>query len=166
VLFDCIAELKADGIPCQDKPKVGCMVELPAAVSIIDELAKETDFLCIGTNDLIQYMLAVDRTNESVSDLYVSHHPAVLRALKAIATAARENKTDVSLCGDMAADPAMLPFLIGIGLQKFSMDPRMIPNVQKTIETIDVSEAKKIADTVLGMGLISEVGAFLGIDKG
>lgn len=163
VVKDCIAELDEEGVDCQHEPKIGCMVELPSALSIIDELAEVSDFLCIGTNDLIQYLLAVDRTNEAVSDLYISHHPAVLRALRVICDAAAKADCDLSICGDAAADAHLIPFLIGIGLRKFSMDPRMIPSVQSSIKEIEVSEAEDLARHVLKLGRITDVGAYLGI---
>ena len=163
VVYECIADLKSENVPCQENPKLGCMVELPSAVFIIDELARVTDFLCIGTNDLIQYLLAVDRTNDSVSHLYISHHPSVLRALHQIVSAANAQDREISLCGDMAANSQMLPFLVGIGLRKVSVDPRMILTVQEELGKIDVDEAKILAETVLKMGRIDEVSDFLGL---
>jgi phosphotransferase system enzyme I (PtsP) len=164
VVYECIDQLKSEHTPCHENPKMGCMVELPAAVAIMDDLARETDFLCIGTNDLIQYLLAVDRTNESVSKLYIPHHPAVLRALKVIVESSIQAGRELSICGDMAADARMIPFLLGIGLRKFSMDPRTIPAIQKEIQAVDIKEAEELAAKVLEMGLISEVAEFLNMD--
>ena len=137
------------------------MIELPSAVEVAEELATEADFLCVGTNDLIQYILAVDRTNESIADYYVPHHPAVLRSLKRVAVAGQAHGTPVSLCGDMASDPAMIPFLIGIGIERLSMDIRRIPTVQQVVTGIDAAEAARQADIMLGIGRISELSAFL-----
>jgi phosphotransferase system, enzyme I, PtsP len=160
-LEDCLAELIKEGVPCCTAPKIGCMIELPAAVEVVDELADIADFLCIGSNDLIQYLLAVDRTNERVSHLYVGHHPAVLRALKRIADV--KDRVDVSVCGDIAADPNLIPFLLGIGIRKLSVDPRSIPEVQKIVQQTSLSEAKKTAETLLSLGRLKDVEAFLNL---
>jgi phosphotransferase system enzyme I (PtsP) len=159
---ECMDELEADGLPfCRQTP-LGVMVEHPAAVEVVEELAQEADFLSIGSNDLIQYMLAVDRTNEQVSQLYLSHHPAILRVINRIVSAARKYGKDVSICGDLATDPRMLPFLVGIGLRKFSIDIVNTPAVQRLLESLLLTEAQEIAQTMLGFGRISEVEAFLG----
>lgn len=161
VLLSCIQELKAEGIPHNSEPKVGLMVELPAAIEIIDELAAVADFFSIGTNDLIQYLLAVDRTNESVSSMYVSHHPAVLRAVYRIVNSAINNDVDVSVCGDMALNEDMLKFLIGIGVRKVSMDPQQIPRVQAFITGLHTEEARQYARKLLRFGTLREVNRFL-----
>ena len=137
------------------------MVELPAAVEIIDELAHDCDFLSIGSNDLIQYLLAVDRTNERVSSLYVPYHPAVLRSLKRIADGAERQQVDLSLCGDMALDARMLPFLIGVGIRKLSVDPRSIYKLQRRVREIDSGEARVMAGEMLAIGRLSEMEAYL-----
>jgi len=162
ITFECMDELEADGLPfCRETP-LGVMVELPAAVEVVDELAQEADFLSIGSNDLIQYMLAVDRTNEQVSNLYLAHHPAILRVINRIVAAARKHGKDVSICGELATDPRMLPFLVGIGLRKFSIDIVNTPAVQQLLESLLLVEAQEVAQTMLGFGRISEVEAFLG----
>ena len=162
ILRDCARALAEAGVPHQHEPEVGVMVELPSAVEISEDLADEADFLCIGSNDLVQYILAVDRTNEHISDLYVPYHPAVLRALKRIADAAAKQQTDLSICGNMATDPRLIPFLLGIGLTKFSMDSRLLPQVQEVISGTDFNAARAAAQKMLGMRRISEVAAFLG----
>jgi phosphoenolpyruvate-protein kinase (PTS system EI component) len=139
------------------------MVELPSAVEVADELAVEADFLSIGGNDLVQYMLAVDRTNEHISELYVAHHPAVLRALRRVVEAARRHKKPLSFCGEMAADPKIIPFLIGIGLRSFSVESRQIPRMQKLISQLDSCVSKTHAEHLLSLGKISEVAAALQI---
>ena len=98
--------------------------------------------MSIGTNDLIQYLLAVDRTNEKVADLYMPHHPSVLRALKKVADAGLKYGKDVSVCGDMAHSVRFLPFLLGIGLRRFSMDARYLPNAHEKLSTIVLAEAE------------------------
>lgn len=159
VVYECIAMLKNERADFNDKPKLGAMIELPAAVEVADELAVEADFLSIGGNDLVQYMLAVDRTNQHISDLYVSHHPAVLRALKRVADACIKNDTALSFCGEMAADLKMQPFLVGIGIRQFSLESRVIPAVQKTLSELDTRTCAKLADRLLKMGRISDVEA-------
>lgn len=161
VVNSCIAALREEGVPHNDKPILGVMVEIPAAVAIVDELAKETGFLCIGTNDLVQYILAVDRTNEHVATFYNAFHPAVLRALHRIVSTAVENNEEVSICGDVVLDPRIIPFLIGIGIRKVSVDPRYIHDVQKNIEKLNLPEAEKLAETLLKMGTLKEITKFL-----
>ena len=155
---ECVEELRAGGVEAR-MPELGVMVELPATVGIVEELAREVDFLSIGSNDLVQYLLAVDRTNEEVADWYAPHHPAVLRALARIVKAADAAGKEVSLCGDLATDIDMLPFLVGIGLRHLSMDPAAIPRVQERIELVDAAEAEKTAKRMLGMSRMSEIEA-------
>ncbi|WFB37674.1 phosphoenolpyruvate--protein phosphotransferase [Kiritimatiellota bacterium B12222] len=161
VMMECIMELESEGLPYNPNPQVGLMVELPAAVEIIDELAEAADFFSIGTNDLIQYLLAVDRTNESVSSMYVCHHPAVLRAVYRIVNSAIHNDVDVSVCGDMALNEDMLKFLIGIGVRKISIDPQQIPRVQAFLCSLHTEEARRHARKLLRFGTLREVNAFL-----
>ncbi len=144
-------ELSREKFSYNSEPKFGAMVELPSAVSMIDSLAKHADFLSIGSNDLVQYILGVDRTNENVADLYSVYHPSVLRAFQQIADAGIKEKCPVSVCGDAASDPAMLNFFIGIGIRTFSVDPRMLEKVRAYISGIDIKEAKKYAKTLLSM---------------
>jgi len=173
VVDECLLDLAQNGFENLERPQLGAMVELPAAVEIVEELAAEADFLSIGTNDLIQYMLAVDRTNENVREFYVPYHPAVLRALKKIADAGNnisscENgekpegqKIDVCVCGDLARDPLMIPFLIGIGLRKLSVNPRSIPKVQRQLQQLNVAKATETAERMLAMGRVSQIRRFL-----
>lgn len=161
VTMACIQELEAEGVPHNASPKIGLMVELPAAVEIIDELARAADFFSIGTNDLIQYLLAVDRTNESVSSMYVCHHPAVLRSVYRIVNSAINNDVDVSVCGDMALNEDMLKFLIGIGVRKISIDPQQIPRVQAFLSGLHTEEARRHARKLLRFGTLKEVNRFL-----
>ena len=161
VVAECRHVLRTEGVAHCSEPELGVMMELPSAVEIAEELAQEADFLCIGTNDLVQYILAVDRTNEQVAELYVPYHPAVLRSLKRIAAAAERNGTDLSICGDMASDSRMIPFLLGIGIRTLSMDSARIPKVQKRISELDIAETKKTAETLLKMSRNSDVASFL-----
>lgn len=163
IVAECAAELAAEKIPHNAKPKLGAMVELPSAVEIAEELAQEADFLSIGGNDLVQYILAVDRTNEHISDLYLSYHPAVLRSLKRVVSAAEKMGRPLSFCGEMAADPKILPFLLGIGVRTFSVEARQIPRMQKTIADLDLSATRRKADQLLRLGRVSDVAKALEI---
>ncbi len=158
VVYECIEELKSYNLDFCANVQIGMMVEIPSVVGIIYDLAKEVDFFSIGSNDFVQYMLAVDRTNEKVSYLYMPHHPAVLRGLNKIVTKACEMDKPVSLCGDMAHDERYLEFLIGIGLTNFSINPLYIPRVQKFIEGLDAKQAKEKAYEVLKMNSLTELG--------
>ena len=157
VVFDCIKELKKQKIAHHDQPALGLMIELPSVVEIIGDLAQEADFFSIGTNDFIQYMLAVDRTNEKVADLYLPYHPSILRGLKKIVQAAVKFKKDVSICGDMAREVQYLNFFIGIGVKKFSLNPIYIPRVQEAIKKIDVKRANLIAKALAQETEISKI---------
>ncbi|MDZ4242247.1 MAG: phosphoenolpyruvate--protein phosphotransferase, partial [Candidatus Omnitrophota bacterium] len=159
VVRECAADLKKEGIVCHSTPPIGMMVELPAVLEIIDELAEESDFFSIGTNDFIQYMLAVDRTNEKVADFYLPHHPSILRSLKKIVDAAAKHGKDVSVCGDMAHDERYVPYFLGIGIRKFSLDPRFFPKIQKTVESTNLPEAVRQAQKLLGRDRVSDLNA-------
>ena len=156
----CQQELNREGVPNR-MPELGVMVELPSAAVLAPELARAADFLSIGSNDLIQYLLAVDRTNDEVAAFFSPHHPAVLRQLKWIVESAEKVGKPVSLCGNLGADPQMLPFLLGIGLRSLSLDPMTIPAVQSRIEKINLSHARWQAQQMLSFGTIDEVAHFL-----
>ena len=160
IAHQCHQELDTERIPNR-LPKLGVMIELPAAIHLAGELASAADFLSIGSNDLIQYLLAVDRTNDEVADWYSPHHPAVLRSLKWIVSAAESAGKPISLCGNLGSDLQMLPFLLGIGLRTISLDPMEIPAVQRAIEQIDLELARFQAAKMLSFGLLEEVAAFV-----
>ncbi len=164
ITLGCIASLAAEGVPHHDRPRLGAMVELPSAVGVADELAAECDFLSIGSNDLVQYMLAVDRTNDHVSTWYLPWHPAVLRAIRQVVEAGRRHGKPVSICGDMARDPRMIPLLVGMGLETLSVPPSSIPTVQDALASADAAAAQDLARRILAMGRIRDVTAALGID--
>ena len=164
-VHDCMKQLAQSGQPCHPSPQLGVMIELPSAVEVIDELAAHCDFLCIGTNDLTQYMLAVDRTNTAVANLYLPHHPAVLRALERICHAGRQHNTEVSICGEIASNPNMLPFLLGIGLHRLSLDPEKIPQTQKAIMSLDSHEAAALAADLLKLPTIRDIEKRLNINQ-
>ena len=161
IVWECMDELESQGLAVNRETQLGVMMELPSAVEVAEELANEADFLSIGSNDLVQYMLAVDRTNEQVSALYKSHHPAILRAIHRIVVAAQRAGKPVSICGDLATEAHMIPFLLGIGLRTFSIDIRSAPSIERTIASIDLVEAEQLAIRLLTMGRISEIEAFL-----
>lgn len=157
VVFECMRELDGRGIAYNRETRIGIMVELPSAVELIEDLAREVDFMSIGTNDLIQYMLAVDRTNDQVSKLYLSHHPAILRAVERVVSVAKKHGRDVSVCGDIAMDPKMIPFLVGAGITKLSLPPRKTYEVQQAIQQVSVEKAVYIARRMLACSRVSEV---------
>ena len=165
ITAECVQLLKAEHTHCNENLRLGVMIEVPSAVELAGDLAREADFLCIGSNDLIQYTLAVDRTNERIADLYVSHHPAVLRAIMRVINGALAHGKPVSLCGDMAIDQNVIPVLIGLGLRTFSMDPRRIPGVQAFINSLCFTETCQLADEIMEMGSIKAVADRLGISK-
>ncbi len=139
------AELEAEGHQVPDKVPLGAMVEVPSSAVMARELAREVDFISIGTNDLIQYSLAVDRSNHLVAELYRPTSPAVLRLIAQVIAAGETENTDVSMCGEMAADPLMVPVLVGLGLRSFSMNPQAIPVVRALIRQLSFREAGQIA---------------------
>jgi phosphotransferase system enzyme I (PtsI) len=145
VLDDVIAELKAQGYPVRDQIPVGIMVEVPAAALIADHLAKEVDFFSIGTNDLIQYTLAVDRTNETVADLYCAADPSVLRLISMVVEAAQRHGIEVCICGAMGGDPLYTMLLLGLGLRHLSMPPHQLPEVKRVIRNTPIDVAQQIA---------------------
>lgn len=157
----CAAELAEEGAEFNRRPRLGMMIELPAALEILDELAGACDFFSIGTNDLVQYMLAVDRTNENVSHLYLQHHPAVLRALKRIVAAGARAGIPVSVCGDMGRDEKFIDFFLGIGVRSFSVDPHFLPFMRDSINAIRTREAEAIAARLLQCATISEAEAII-----
>jgi phosphotransferase system enzyme I (PtsP) len=163
IIFDCMEELKKQDMEYNPKPKLGIMVELPCIVDLIDDFAKEAEFFSIGTNDFVQFMLGVDRTNENIAASYLPHHPSVLRALKKIVHSANQAGREVSVCGDMAHQEQYLPFLLGIGVRELSMDPLYLPRIQKAIANIDINEAQAAAENMLSKGKVSDVAQTLSL---
>lgn len=145
----CKAELKLQKIPFDRRIKVGAMIEVPSAAIVADDLARVCDFFSIGTNDLIQYTLAVDRSNERVAYLYEPLHPAILKLLKTIIAAARKGGIPVTVCGEVAADPMMAVVLLGMGVDELSMSAVNIPQVKKLVRSITLSEAKSLVEDIV-----------------
>ena len=154
---DVMEEMEREGVEFQRDVRVGVMIEVPSAALIADLLAREVDFFSIGTNDLIQYSLAVDRNNEHVADLYQPLHPAILRMLKGVIDAARAAGIDCGLCGEMAADPRQALLLIGLGLRRLSMSPRVVPEIKTRVRAVEMSDLVRVADECLGLATAAEV---------
>ncbi len=144
-------ELRARGQPFDPKVKVGSMIEIPSAATTIDLLADECDFFSVGTNDLIQYTLAIDRLNVRISHLYQPTHPAVLRTLRAVFAEAVRRKLPAGVCGEMAGDPIYTPLLLGLGATSLSMAPPLIPTVKYLVRNMKMSDARKLAKEALEM---------------
>ncbi len=144
--------LKKENIKFDENIEVGAMIEVPSAAVIMDAIAKEVDFVSIGTNDLIQYTLAVDRVNENVANLYDPLHPAILRLIKGIIDEGHKAGIDVAMCGEMAGDPYYTPILLGLGLDEFSVSSAQLPKIKRIIRNISFAEAKKVAEEVLKCG--------------
>ncbi len=156
-----IRDLEREGKPHHPDPQVGAMIELPAAVVAIEDLVDATDFLSIGTNDLIMYLLAVDRTNERLSELYRSHHPVVLRTIADVARRIGDRIDSLSVCGESAADPVMIPFYLGIGIRKLSVAPRRFRLVRETLARYTCEQAEQYASELLAIRSLREMNRFL-----
>ncbi len=150
-------ELKSKNIKFDKNVKVGIMIEIPSAAIMAEELAKECDFFSIGTNDLIQYTVAVERGNEKISDLYTKFHPAVIRLIKRAIDGAHKSKIFCGMCGEAAADERYIPLLVGLGLDEFSMNPTKILNSRKMIRSLNHKECKKLVQEILKMSSASEI---------
>jgi phosphotransferase system enzyme I (PtsP) len=157
IVRECIRSLAAEGEEHNSRPRLGIMIELPSVLETIDDLAREVEFFSLGTNDFIQYMLAVDRTNEKVAALYNPHHPAVLRGMHRIAKAAIAAKREVSVCGEMAHQEHSLPVLIGLGYRIFSVDPVYLLRTQRSIARIDTGAAEALARDLLAESSVAGV---------
>jgi len=151
------AELRAEGQPFDEQIKVGIMIEMPSAALIADLLAREADFFSIGTNDLIQYTMAVDRVNELVSYLYEPLHPALLRLIRDVARAAKAGGIPVSICGEMAADPLVAPVLVGLGIHELSMSAVSIPEVKGVLRATTLWELERLVERVLQLPTAGEI---------
>ena len=162
ILEEAKNQLYQEQIPFNEKIEVGAMIETPAAAICIDHILNEVDYISIGTNDLIQYLLAVDRVNESVAHLYQPFHPSVLRSLKNIMRSAENMDKKVSICGELGGDPMATMLLLGLGkIDSLSMEPHSVPKVKKIIRTIRIQEARKLADDVLEMSCPDEITSFI-----
>jgi phosphotransferase system enzyme I (PtsI) len=146
LLEKCKVELRAEKIPFDEKMDVGAMIEIPSAALVAESLAQHAKFFSIGSNDLIQYTLAADRTNEKVSHLYEPTHPAIIRLIKITVDAAHKNGIWVGVCGEIAGDPILAPLLIGLGVDKLSAAPTLVASVKYIVRRLKLSEAQALAD--------------------
>lgn len=160
ILADIKDELSKEGIPFDNNIEVGAMIEVPSAAMTADILATQVNFFSIGTNDLIQYSIAVDRTNEKVAYLYEPTHPAVLRLIKSIIEAAHDAGIWVGMCGEMAGEPAFALLLLGLGLDEFSMPPSVIPEVKYIIRSVSLKQVQEIAAAALRLSTGKEIEEF------
>ncbi len=150
-------ELRREKIPFDEHLEIGAMIETPSAVIVAESLAKRLKFFSIGTNDLIQYSLAVDRMNEKIAHLYEPTHPAIVRLLKATVDAAHHHKIWVSVCGEMASDPVLAPLLLGLGVDELSVSPPLVPPVKFIIRRLKLAEAKELAEFALHCESAAEI---------
>lgn len=157
VLAECRTELKGRGVAFDEAMDVGAMIEIPSAASTADLLAKQCGFFSIGTNDLIQYLLAIDRVNDRIAHLYEPTHPAILRTLKFIVDEAHKQNITVSVCGEMAGDPVFAPLLLGLGVDCLSMSPAWLPHVKFLIRAMAMADARQLAAEALTMTSPKEI---------
>jgi phosphotransferase system enzyme I (PtsI) len=161
ILEDVKEDLEDQGVPFKRNVPVGMMVEVPSAALLADEFAREVDFFSIGTNDLIQYTLAVDRSDPDVANLYSSGDPSILRLIRLVVEAARKRDIPVTVCGQMSSDPKFIPLLIGMGIRRLSVTPHSIPELKEVIRTMDVRQGEQIADHALSLELARDVENYL-----
>jgi len=161
ILRDVRTELEQEQVPVSPTLDVGAMIEVPSAALTCDMLAKEAKFFSIGTNDLIQYALAVDRVNEKIAYLYEPTHPGVLRLIKQIIEGGHAAGIWVGMCGEMAGEPALALWLLGMGLDEFSTSPVQVPLIKKLLRSVEYGSAQRIAQEAMGLGTAKEVEEFL-----
>lgn len=159
VLEECRTELKGRGVPFDEQMEVGTMIEIPSAAATADLLAKNCSFFSIGTNDLIQYLLAIDRVNDRIAHLYEPTHPAILRTLRTIVDEAHREKLPVGVCGEMAGDPVYAPLLLGLGVDSLSMSPAWLPAVKYLIRSMSMADARALAAEALRLTSPKEIHA-------
>jgi phosphotransferase system enzyme I (PtsI) len=157
ILEEAKVELRKRKVEFDEKVVVGAMIEIPSAAYTIDLLAGHAGFLSIGTNDLIQYLLAIDRVNSRIAHLYEPTHPAVLRTLLRIFTDARKARLPVGICGEMAGEPVFAALLLGLGAQSLSMTPTLLPSVRYLIRHMKFTEARRLAKEALKMSDPKEI---------
>lgn len=162
MLLNVVAEdLKEAGVPCRTDIPIGMMLEVPAAVVMLENFVREVDFLSIGTNDLAQYTLAVDRSNEYVADLYQSSDPAVLRLIQRSIDVAGEYQTPIAVCGEMSSNPGRALLLLGMGVRNISVPPSALPSVKKAIRSVTIEQCQQIASRVMKLEAARDVDLYL-----
>lgn len=149
ILDEAAESLEREGLPYKRDIEIGAMIEVPSAVIMADIIAESVDFFSIGTNDLIQYSLAIDRGNEQVAHLYQPLDPAIIRMLKHVADVAKEKEIKVFMCGEMAGTPHCIPLLLGIGMDELSMNPQSIPDIKRVIRSLNVADTRSFMNAVL-----------------
>jgi phosphotransferase system enzyme I (PtsI) len=157
ILEEVKAELDGQGAAYDRHMKVGIMIEVPSAVAVADILARHADFFSIGTNDLIQYALAIDRINEHVAYMYQPFHPAILRMIQQVVSAAKNRRIKVALCGEMAGDPLCAACLLGMGIDELSLNAWSIPVIKKVIRSISMNDAKADLKEILKLDTATKV---------
>lgn len=157
ILEETKRSLIEEGKSIAERIPIGCMIEVPSAAIIADILAKECDFLSIGTNDLVQYSLAVDRSNNSLKHLYTPTHPCVLRLIRLVVSEANQRDIPVAVCGEVAADPRYTPLLLGLGVHELSVASRYIPVVKNAIRSTNIVSASKLAEQALSLSSAEEI---------
>ncbi len=160
-LGEAAASLAKEGVPFSDRLEIGVLIEVPSAVIMADAIAEEADFFSIGTNDLIQYTLAIDRNNKNVAHLFQPLDPAILRMLKHVTDVAGQKKIKVFICGEMASYPVHIPILLGIGIEELSMNPQAIPTIKQMIRSIKISDTKPLVEEALKLRSAEKVFALL-----
>jgi phosphoenolpyruvate-protein phosphotransferase (PTS system enzyme I) len=161
ILEDVKEDLEDEGVAFKRDVPVGMMVEVPSAALMADEFAREVDFFSIGTNDLIQYTLAVDRSDPDVANLYSSGEPSILRLIRQVVKAGRRRDIPVAVCGQMSSDPKFIPLLVGMGIKRLSVTPHSIPELKEVIRSIDIRQSEEIAAHALGLELSRDVENYL-----
>ena len=157
ILAEAAQSLEKDGLPYNKNTTIGVMIEVPSAAIMADAMAREVDFFSIGTNDLIQYTMAIDRGNPHVAHLYNPLHPAVIRLLKQVADAGRRSDVPVFMCGEMAGEPLCVPILLGLGLKELSTNPQSIPMVKNAIRSLDIVASHDFLAKVLNLNTTQQV---------
>jgi phosphoenolpyruvate-protein phosphotransferase (PTS system enzyme I) len=157
ILKEVKKELEASGGIFDKDIKIGVMIEVPSAVVLADAIAKEVNFFSIGTNDLTQYLLAVDRGNELISGMFQEFHPAVIKSIKHIVDAAHKNKIKVSICGEMASNARAVPILVGLDMDELSVNPTLYPEIKQALRLIKYSDAKELVSKILSFNTLEEI---------
>jgi phosphoenolpyruvate-protein phosphotransferase (PTS system enzyme I) len=161
ILNQVMKELEGENIPFDHQIPIGIMIEIPSAVAMADMLAQEVDFFSIGTNDLIQYTLAIDRINEHVAHMYQPLHPAILRLIRQTVEAGHRAGIPVTMCGEMAGEPLYIPILLGLGLDELSMNPNSIPRVKRIIRMTSLEKAKNFSEKVFSFNTTEEINKYV-----
>jgi len=161
IVSDVIEDLEEQGVPFRADVSVGMMVEVPSAAILAEQFAQEVDFFSIGTNDLIQYTLAVDRSDPNVANLYCSGDPSIIRLIQRVVDAGKKYEIPVTVCGQMSSDPKYIPLFVGLGLRQVSVTPHAIPEVKEVVRQISIAQAEEIAAHVLTLELARDVENYL-----